>query len=263
MATPEAQALLEKIDNWIKTIPGLEDGLIGFTQHAATLMGTAARTVLAGGVGIAGGALQAVLVVFLFLMITTMCVMHAKVIHKFTLRLTGMHLHMLNRFILTIRRAIFGVLVGVVLVALIQGALCGIAFAVAGLPQPAFWGLISCFVAPIPFVGTAIVWLPAVLILWFAGTKMAAIGLALWCAVFVTGVDSFMRPVFLLASINASILTLIIGIICGLVAFGPIGIFLGPILVAIAIQAERESSAAACLSDKEITQSQSNNEIMK
>ena len=67
--SPEAQAWFASVDAWLKNLPGLEGGLDQLASTAAGLAGTAARTVLAGGVGIAGGAFQAVLVLFLFVMI--------------------------------------------------------------------------------------------------------------------------------------------------------------------------------------------------
>lgn len=152
---------------------------------------------LAGGVGIAGGAFQAVLVLFLFVMITMMCVTRADLIHEFACRLTQWPAEVIDRFVSTIRKAIFGVLVGVVFVALIQGFLCGVGFAIAEVPQPAFWGLIAAFVAPIPFVGTALVWLPVCIWLWLTGSTVACIGLAIWCALVVAGVDNLLRPFFL------------------------------------------------------------------
>ena len=83
-------------------------------------------------------------------MITMMCVTRADLIHEFACRLTQWPAEVIDRFVSTIRKAIFGVLVGVVFVALIQGFLCGVGFAIAEVPQPAFWGLIAAFVAPIP-----------------------------------------------------------------------------------------------------------------
>ena len=59
--SPEAQAWFASVDAWLKNLPGLEGGLDQLASTAAGLAGTAARTVLAGGVGIAGGAFQAVL----------------------------------------------------------------------------------------------------------------------------------------------------------------------------------------------------------
>ena len=243
--SPEAQALFADIDVWLKDIPGLEGGLHQLAASAAGLAGTAARTVLAGGVGLAGGAFQAVLVLFLFVMITVLCVTHAPLIYEFAHRLSGFPRPLLDRFVVTVRKAIFGVMVGVVFVALIQGFLCGLGFAVAGVPQPAFWGLIAAFVAPIPFVGTALVWLPISLWLWFTGAKTAAIGLTIWCTFVVAGVDNLLRPFFLKAGIDATVVALVLSILCGLAAFGPVGVFAGPVLVAVAIQAGRESSAGS------------------
>lgn len=244
-ASPEALELFETIDVWLKDIPGIEGGIHQLATSAAGLAGTAARTVLAGGVGIAGGAFQAVLVLFLFVMITVLCVTHAPLIYEFAQRLSGFPRPLLDRFIITIRKAIFGVMVGVVIVALIQGFLCGLGFAVAGVPQPAFWGLIAAFVAPIPFIGTALVWVPIVLWVWFSGAKTMAIGLTIWSIFVVAGVDNLLRPFFLKAGIDATVVALVLSILCGLAAFGPVGIFAGPVLVAAAIQAGRESSAGS------------------
>ena len=239
--SPEAQAWFASLDEWLKRLPGLEGGLEQFAKTAAGWAGTAARTVLAGGVGLAGGAFQAVLVIFLFVMITILCVIRADFVHDFCCRLTHFPRPVVDRFVATIRRAIFGVLVGVIFVAMIQGVLCGIGFAFSGVPQPAFWGLLAAFVAPIPFVGTALVWLPACLWLWLSGSTMACIGLALWCALVVAGVDNLLRPFFLKTGIDASVLALILSILCGLAAFGPVGVFAGPVLLAVAIQAAKES----------------------
>ena len=240
--SPEAQAWFASVDAWLKNLPGLEGGLDQLASTAAGLAGTAARTVLAGGVGIAGGAFQAVLVLFLFVMITMMCVTRADLIHEFACRLTQWPAEVIDRFVSTIRKAIFGVLVGVVFVALIQGFLCGVGFAIAEVPQPAFWGLIAAFEAPIPFVGTALVWLPVCIWLWLTGSTVACIGLAIWCALVVAGVDNLLRPFFLKTGIDASVVTLILSILCGLAAFGPVGVFAGPVLVAVAIQAGNEST---------------------
>ncbi len=249
-ASPEGQEWLAGIDTWLRQIPGVEGGVRQVAEWAAGLAGTAARTVLAGSVGLAGGAFQAVLVICLFIMITVLCVSHASCIYEFAQRLSGFPKPLLDRFITTIRKAIFGVLVGILFVALIQGVLCGVGFAVAGVPQPAFWGLIATFVAPIPFVGTTLVWIPVTLWLWLTGFKTYAIGLAIWCILVVTSVDNVLRPLFLKTGIDATVVALILSILCGLAAFGPIGVFAGPVLVAVAIQAGRESSACSLLSPK-------------
>lgn len=239
--SPETLAWFDSLDGWLRELPGLEGGLEQLASSAASLAGSAARTVLAGGMVLAGGAFQFILELVVFVMIATLCVGNAQVIRAAARRLTAFPEPMLDRFIVTIRGAISAVLMGVVFVAVIQGALCGVAFAAADVPQAAFWGLIAAFVAPIPFVGTALVWLPACLWLWLTGSTFASIGLALWCALVVAGADNILRPFFLKTGIDASLVTLLLSILCGLAAFGPVGVFAGPVLVAVGIQAGRES----------------------
>ncbi|MFR8055223.1 MAG: AI-2E family transporter [Bilophila wadsworthia] len=239
--SPEAQAWFASVDAWLKNLPGLEGGLDQLASTAAGLAGTAARTVLAGGVGIAGGAFQAVLVLFLFVMITMMCVTRADLIHEFACRLTQWPAEVIDRFVSTIRKAIFGVLVGVVFVALIQGFLCGVGFAIAEVPQPAFWAsLPRSWLPSLCRHGSRL--LPVCIWLWLTGSTVACIGLAIWCALVVAGVDNLLRPFFLKTGIDASVVTLILSILCGLAAFGPVGVFAGPVLVAVAIQAGNEST---------------------
>lgn len=239
--SPRARAWLASVDDWLRDLPGLEGGLDQLASTAVGLAGTAVHTVLAGGMGLAGGAFQFMFELIIFVMIATLCVCNADAIREASLRLTRFPEAMLQRFVRTIRGAIFAVLVGVVLVAAIQGAFCGIGFAVAGVPQPAFWGLMAAFVAPVPFVGTSLVWGPVCLWLWLKGAPVAAIGLALWGVLAVTGVDNFLRPFFLRTGIDASLVTLVLAILCGLVAFGPVGVLAGPVLVAVGMQAGRES----------------------
>lgn len=243
--SPEAQAFMTTLNDWLMKIPGLEGGFRELASRLADMAGVAARTVLAGGVGLAGSAFNAVFVMVLFVMITVMSVTQGPVIRLFTQRLTGFPEPVMGRFIQTTRKAIYGVMVGVVFVAMIQGVLCGIGFAFAGVPQAAFWGLLATFVAPIPFVGTALVWLPISVWLWLTGAKTAAVALALWAALVVAGVDNILRPLFLKTGIDATLVALILSILCGLASFGPVGIFAGPVLLAVGIQAGRESTTAS------------------
>ncbi len=241
-ARPENQALIASVDQWLKDIPGLEGGLRQLFSTLAGFAGTMVRSVLSSGLGIAGSAVNALLILLVFVMIALMCAIQGDTIYEFTQRLTSFSSARLNRFIVVIRKAILGVMVGIVLVAIIQGALCGIGFGVAGVPQPAFWGLLAALVAPIPFVGTALVWVPIVIWLWITGTTTVAVGTALWCVIVVAGVDNLLRPLFLKTGINATLVALILSIFCGLAAFGPAGVFAGPVLIAVAMQAARESS---------------------
>jgi predicted PurR-regulated permease PerM len=242
----EAQRLLDSIDYYLRMVPGMEagDGLRQLTRQAAELAGTLVRTGLARGVGIATNFLNLAFNIFLMMALAMVAMLYAPMLHDYARIITQCQTEVLDRFVVCIRAALRAVLTGVILVAVLQGILCGLAFAVTGVPQAAFWGLLSAFVAPIPVIGTSMIWIPACLYLWFTNASASAIGLALWCIIVVTGVDNFMRPYFLQGGIDAPFVVVLVTVLCGLIAFGPVGIVAGPVLMAFALQAAREAKSA-------------------
>jgi predicted PurR-regulated permease PerM len=237
----KAQSFLDSVDYYLRLLPGMDDGLRHLTRQAAELAGTAVRATLAGGVGLAANFLNLALQVFLMFALSMVFMLYAPLLHDYARIIIQCPGATIDRFVLSIRSALHAVLTGVLLVAALQGLLCGIAFTLTGVPQAAFWGLLSAFVAPVPVIGTAAVWLPACLYLWFTGSSGAAVFLLVWCVVLVAGVDNFMRPHFLRGGIRAPFLVILLTVICGLIAFGPVGLVAGPVLMAFALQAAREA----------------------
>jgi predicted PurR-regulated permease PerM len=238
---PEAQHLLDSIDYYLRMLPGMEDGLRQLTRQAADLAGTFARAGVARGVDIAANFLNLAFNIFLMMTLAMVSMLYASALRDYTHIITGCPAEVIDRFVLSIRAALRAVLAGIIFVAVLQGTLCGIAFAVTGVPQAAFWGLLAAFIAPIPIIGTSIVWIPACLYLWFTGSTTAAVGLALWCIIVVAGVDNFLRPYFLQGGIAAPFVVVLVTVLCGLIAFGPVGLVAGPVLMAFALHAARES----------------------
>jgi predicted PurR-regulated permease PerM len=124
---------------------------------------------------------------------------------------------------------------GTGLTALIQGALVGIAFLIAGLPSPLVFGVIAALTALLPFGGTALVWVPAAIVLAAQGEWGWAIFIAVWGALLVSLVDNFVRPWLVSGRADVGTLTVFIGVLGGLAAFGAIGLFLGPVILALII----------------------------
>ena len=135
----------------------------------------------------------------------------------------------------TVRAVVFGI----VLTALAQGALSGLGYWVAGVPAPALWGLITALVSLIPFVGP-VVWIGLSLGLLAHGQTQAALGLFLWGALVVSWVDNLIRPLVIAGPTRIPFLLVFFGVLGGLNAFGLIGLFLGPILLAVAVAIWRE-----------------------
>jgi predicted PurR-regulated permease PerM len=118
--------------------------------------------------------------------------------------------------------------------ALAQGTLVGIGFAVVGLPSPIVFGVLAALAALIPLLGTPVVWVPAVIVLAMQGRWGAALFLLLWGAAVAT-IDNFLRPWLVAGRAHIGALTVFIGVLGGVSAFGPVGVLLGPLVLALAI----------------------------
>jgi predicted PurR-regulated permease PerM len=125
-----------------------------------------------------------------------------------------------------------GVVRGVLGTALIQAILMAIAFWATGVPAPLLLGCISFFLSIIP-MALIVVWLPATIWLAAQDATVAAAAIAIW-GIVVGQIDSFLRPYFISRGSELPVLLILLGILGGAVAFGFVGIFLGPTLLAIA-----------------------------
>lgn len=120
---------------------------------------------------------------------------------------------------------------GVVVVAVVQGVLVGVAFAVLGLPNPIVWGTVTAIASVLPLVGSALVWVPASIALFALGDVGKAIGLAVFCGVVVSNIDNLMRPLVARRVGNLHPLTTLIGAFAGIEYVGLIGVLLGPLAI--------------------------------
>ncbi len=117
--------------------------------------------------------------------------------------------------------------------AIVQGLLAGIGFFFVGLDKIFFLTAITIFFAMIPFVGAAAIWVPVCLVLYFHdGRTMAALVLAAYCAGVVSMVDNVIKPYILHGQANLHPLLALLSVIGGVQVLGPIGILVGPMLVA-------------------------------
>lgn len=131
------------------------------------------------------------------------------------------------------------VLYGLVLTALVQGALAGAGYAVAGLQAPILLGVLTAVFALIPF-GTPLVWGGVSLWLYLTGEVLAAVGLALWGAVVVSQIDNLLRPLVISSATRIPYILVLFAVLGGIAAFGLVGLFLGPIVIAVLLAVWRE-----------------------
>jgi len=132
------------------------------------------------------------------------------------------------------RDTVQGVMLGVFGTALAQSLVAFIGFEIAGAPMPLLLATITFFLSVIP-VGPPLVWGSASLWLYIQGEHGWALFMVLYGFVIISSVDNVLKPLLISRSSNLPILLIVLGILGGIVAFGFIGIFLGPTLLAIAL----------------------------
>jgi predicted PurR-regulated permease PerM len=126
------------------------------------------------------------------------------------------------------------VIFGHALTAVIQGTLVGIGFAIAGLPSPVVFAVFAAIAAFIPAAGTGFVLVPAVIYLAATGQWGWAVFLAVWTAIVGTS-DNMLRPFLTRQRASVSTLTVFVGVIGGVAAFGFIGSLIGPVVLALIV----------------------------
>ena len=131
------------------------------------------------------------------------------------------------------------VVYGLVLTALAQGALAGLGYWVAGVDAPVLLAVLTALVALIPF-GTPFVWGAIGVWLLLNGQTAAGVGLLLWGMLVVSWVDNLIRPLVISGASRVPFLLVMFGVLGGLAAFGLIGLFVGPVILAIMMAVWRE-----------------------
>jgi predicted PurR-regulated permease PerM len=122
---------------------------------------------------------------------------------------------------------------GTLVIGIVQGALGGIAFTVVGIQGAAFWAVVMAVASVIPGIGTALVWVPAVIYLFATGKTVSAIGLALWFALLVGTVDNVLRPILVGRDTEMPDLLVLVSTLGGLAMFGAVGLIIGPVVAGL------------------------------
>jgi predicted PurR-regulated permease PerM len=137
-----------------------------------------------------------------------------------------------ERLIIVTGATVRGVVYGILGTALVQGFLTAFGLWVSGVPRPVLLGAVAGFLAVLP-VGAPLVWIPAALWLMSSGHVGWGIFLAAYGGVVVSGADSLIRPWFISRGAQLPFLLTILGVLGGALAFGLLGIFLGPVLLGV------------------------------
>ena len=140
-----------------------------------------------------------------------------------------------RRLFMCVKDTLNAIAYGTLAMAAIQGALTGIAFWFLGLTSPAVWGGVAALCALLPIIGTTFVLLPAICMLLFSGLWIKALILLIWAVAVVHPVDNVLRPFLIGERVKLSTLFVFIAVLGGLTTFGALGVFIGPLILAVTI----------------------------
>jgi predicted PurR-regulated permease PerM len=126
-----------------------------------------------------------------------------------------------------------GILYGIFGAAMAQGALGGIGFALAGIPNAAFWGTIMAFFSIVPYVGSTLIWAPAALMLFVTGHWVGGLFLVLWGMFVVGTIDNFIKPLIIGEKASIHPLLSFLAIIGGIFTMGLPGLIIAPYLLSL------------------------------
>jgi len=140
-------------------------------------------------------------------------------------------------------KTVRGVVYGILGTALAQAVAAGIGYFIAGVPGAALLALLTFFVSVVPIVGTGLVWLPAAFWLFHQGSTGWGIFMLIW-GLGVANIDNVVKPWLISQGSDMPFVLIFFGVLGGAIAFGFIGVFLGPTLLAVGYRLVEEWSAS-------------------
>jgi predicted PurR-regulated permease PerM len=134
---------------------------------------------------------------------------------------------------LTAENAVRGVVYGLIGTALAQAAVAFVGFVIAGVPGALLLAVVTLVLSLIP-MGPVVIWGSVAAWLYFHGQAFWAGFMLVWGVAVISSVDNFVKPILMSRAGNLSMLLVVLGVFGGAIAFGFIGLFIGPVLLAIA-----------------------------
>ncbi len=193
------------------------------------LVEPAGTWLLKGGLTLGGGLLKLALSIFIAFFLFRSGAVAGRWLEALVRHIAGDRgTHLLTVAGNTVRGVVYGILG----TALSQAVLAGIGFFIAGVPGAALLALLTFFASIVPVLGTALTWVPAALWLFHQGATGWAIFMLIW-GFGVANLDNVVKPWLISQGSNMPFLLIFFGVLGGALAFGFIGVFLGPTLLAV------------------------------
>lgn len=237
---------------WLSGVPLVGQSLSEYWQLIATsreemnalvqrLLEPTRDFLLASGILLGQGVLEMSLAVFIGYFFYRDGVALVRFLNTAMDRVVGIHA---ENILDIINNTVKGVMFGLLGTALAQGVVATIGFAIASVPAALLLGLATALLSLIP-IGPPLIWGGASLWLFYQGNVGWGIFMLLWGFFLISGVDNVVRPLLISRGTNLPFILGLFGVMGGLVAFGFVGVFIGPTLLAVGYSLMREWSATS------------------
>lgn len=235
---------------WLKGMPVVGNSVDAYWHLVATsqaeltaleqrLLEPAKNFLLAAGILLGHGVMEMSLAAFVSFFFYREGVALASFMNAAMTRLVGSHV---ENVLDIINNTVRGVMYGLLGTALAQGFVATIGFAIAGVPAALLLGVITSLFSLIP-VGPPLIWGGAAIWLFYQGDTGWGIFMLLWGFFLISSVDNVVKPILISRSSNLPFILGLFGVMGGVFAFGFVGIFIGPILLAVGFSLIKEWAA--------------------
>jgi len=170
---------------------------------------------------------------FVFLISLFFILRDGKKFIQFFERFLPMYKEDLYEILLTIYKTILAVVYGSIGVAILQAILGFIAYTIVGINYSLVWALLTFIASFVPPFGTGFVWFPIAVYTFLSKGFFYGIFMLLWGFVVISTVDNIIRPMIMKKGINMPYIVLFFSTVGGILTFGFIGLFLGPLVFTV------------------------------
>jgi predicted PurR-regulated permease PerM len=230
-------------ENIAPRLPWLQPWLRRGDLQLAPLVSDALSQVAAGArdviQGIVTGLTTAVLELVLFLLMLFFLLKDGAALRAYFRAVSPLTEAQENAIADHLAKTVKGVLQAMVVVPLVQGFLAALAFWVLGVPSPVLWGVAVVFAALVPILGSPLGWVPAAVYLFVTAGTARGLAMLIYGAVVISGIDNVIKPLLLRGTAQIHPLLGFLSILGGVLAFGPLGFLVGPVILSLALSALR------------------------
>ena len=226
--------------SWVASLPLVGERAANywasFTHDTAKLVAElrrfvepAQRALMSGGATVLGGLLQLTLsILIVFFLLRDGEALGRRVLVAADRLASDRGLRLAKSSAMTVR----GVVIGILGTALAQGVLAGLGFWMAGIAAAPLLGFATFLLSPVP-IGPPLIWLPVAVYLFMQEQVGWGIFMIAWGALVVSSIDNVIKPLIISRGSDLPFILVFLGVLGGVVAFGFIGVFLGPVLLAL------------------------------